>query len=333
MIEIEIIPDSIQYIPMDDDRYFSKEFSNCISNSKLTLINPDQGGSKEKYLKGLGKSCSDSLVFGSAVHELVLQPDDFYLEDNVDRPTSKLGYVAEYLYKICKREKCIPEDLKDSHIEEACLHVNDYANSLNEQRLHKVKEDCMPYLRGRYDLEGSKITPIFLSKKGRDKCLKCVDKIHDNPQISGLLNPEGCISLNEGALFIDFKATDTETGKSIILRVKGKLDNFTIDEGSEELVLNDLKTTGHLLKEFAGSFNKFHYSRQMAIYILMLIAYAKKYHNIHKPKKVTANMLVVSTVPDYYSGVYKVSREQIEEGFREFIKLLKLAAEVEFEKI
>ena len=36
---------------MDDKTYFSKEYSDYISNSKLGLIDPDRGGSLEKFPK------------------------------------------------------------------------------------------------------------------------------------------------------------------------------------------------------------------------------------------------------------------------------------------
>ncbi|WP_287385699.1 PD-(D/E)XK nuclease family protein [Lachnospira sp.] len=331
MIEIELIPDSIKYIQMDDERYFSKEFSNCISNSKLSLINPEQGGSKEKYLNGLGKNCSDSLVFGSAVHELVLQPDDFYLEDSVDRPTSKLGFVADDLYKKYSEKGTITKkDIIDS-----CKTIGYYANTIenNEDKISYVTDSCLPYIVERYNIEKDSLsTPIFLDEKSRTKCMECTQKVLGDINIQRLLHPETGSSENEAALFIDFKATDTETGKSVILRIKGKLDNFTIDPENKNLVLNDLKTTGHLLKDFPNSFKKFHYPRQMAIYTLLLKEYARVYHSIDSPNSIRANMLIVSTISGYFTGVYKVSKEEIEEGFKEFIELLKLAAEVELEK-
>lgn len=331
MIKIELVPDSIKYIQMDDERYFSKEFSNCISNSKLSLINPEQGGSKEKYLNGLGKSCSDSLVFGSAVHELILQPDDFYLEDSVDRPTSKLGFVADDLYK----KYSINGTITKNDVIESCKTIGYYANTIenSEDKISYVIDSCLPYIVERYEISNSThITPIFLDEKSRSKCIDCVQKIQGDTNIQKLLHPESAESKNEIALFIDFKATDTETGKSTILRIKGKLDNFTIDVENKLIVLNDLKTTGHLLKDFPNSFKKFHYSRQMAIYTLMLIEYSRVYYNIKVPTSVTANMLIVSTISGYFTGVYKVNKEEIEQGFKEFIELLKLAAEVELEK-
>ena len=73
MIEITPILDTLRLEDIDDAVYFSEKYSGYISNSRLSLINPEQDGSPEKFFEGLSshKIYSDSLVFGSAVHELV----------------------------------------------------------------------------------------------------------------------------------------------------------------------------------------------------------------------------------------------------------------------
>lgn len=100
--------DTIQLIEMSDEEYFSDKWAGYISNSKLALINPDQDGSPQIYKEGLSKhpKYSDSLVFGSAVHELVLQPKEFAVVNNVDRPTAKMGAMADELYKTFLRFLC-----------------------------------------------------------------------------------------------------------------------------------------------------------------------------------------------------------------------------------
>ena len=52
MITVTPILDSIELKNITDEDYFSEKYSNCISNSKLSLINPDEGGSFEKYSEG-----------------------------------------------------------------------------------------------------------------------------------------------------------------------------------------------------------------------------------------------------------------------------------------
>lgn len=62
----------------------------------------------------------------------------------------------------------------------------------------------------------------------------------------------------------------------------------------------------------------------------MLQIYAEKYFGIDKAI-LSSNMLLVSTVPSYYAGIFKVSRNQIIKGFNEFTHLLRLVANIELE--
>ena len=49
MIIVRPIIDSLDVLDISDESYFN-EYKDYISNSRLSLINPDQGGSVEKYL-------------------------------------------------------------------------------------------------------------------------------------------------------------------------------------------------------------------------------------------------------------------------------------------
>lgn len=63
----------------------------------------------------------------------------------------------------------------------------------------------------------------------------------------------------------------------------------------------------------------------MGMYSWLLMLAAENIYKLENPD-LKANMLLVSTVPDYRAGIYKVNKKEILRGFREFIKLLKLVA-------
>ena len=50
--DIKITPliETIKFLEISDEEYFSEAYSDYISNSRLKLINPEQGGSPEAYL-------------------------------------------------------------------------------------------------------------------------------------------------------------------------------------------------------------------------------------------------------------------------------------------
>lgn len=329
---VKLIPlfDTIQLIEMSDEEYFSEKWAGYISNSTLALINPDQDGSPQIYKEGLSKhpKYSDSLVFGSAVHELVLQPKEFAVVNNVDRPTAKMGAMADELYKTFLSNKGV---VSDKDIIAASDKIDYYKGKMDSIKIENVKDKCINYWWDRRDWESehnnSEIESIYLDPKSREKLQLCLASVEANKEVQDLLHPKGVfeepISMNEAALFMDVKAE--HEGKETILKLKGKLDNFTIDIETNEVVLNDLKTTGHWLIDFGDSFKKYHYNRQMAMYAWMLRSYVQKQYNI-KPSSLMANMLLVCTVPDYRAGVFRVTNGEIRKGFLEFKDLLQRVA-------
>lgn len=329
---VKLIPlfDTIQLIEMSDEEYFSEKWAGYISNSTLALINPDQDGSPQIYKEGLSKhpKYSDSLVFGSAVHELVLQPKEFAVVNNVDRPTAKMGAMADELYKTFLSNKGV---VSDKDIIAASDKIDYYKGKMDSIKIENVKDKCINYWWDRRDWETEHnnlgTEPIYLDPKSREKLQLCLASVEANKEVQDLLHPKGVfeepISMNEAALFMDVKAE--HEGKETILKLKGKLDNFTIDTETGEVVLNDLKTTGHWLIDFGDSFKKYHYNRQMAMYAWMLRSYVEKQYNI-KPSSLMANMLLVCTVPDYRAGVFRVTNGEIRKGFLEFKDLLQRVA-------
>lgn len=329
---VKLIPlfDTIQLIEMSDEEYFSEKWAGYISNSTLALINPDQDGSPQIYKEGLSKhpKYSDSLVFGSAVHELVLQPKEFAVVNNVDRPTAKMGAMADELYKTFLSNKGV---VSDKDIIAASDKIDYYKGKMDSIKIENVKDKCINYWWDRRDWETEHnnlgTEPIYLDPKSREKLQLCLASVEANKEVQDLLHPKGVfeepISMNEAALFMDVKAE--HEGKETILKLKGKLDNFTIDTETNKVVLNDLKTTGHWLIDFGDSFKKYHYNRQMAMYAWMLRSYVEKQYNI-KPSSLMANMLLVCTVPDYRAGVFRVTNGEIRKGFLEFKDLLQRVA-------
>lgn len=330
MIKLEPLYETLAFRDMSDEEYFSSEYCEYVSNSKLSLINPDQGGSFEKFEEGF-KASSDSLLLGSAVHELILQPEEFELNEQVDRPTAKMGMMADYLYPIFMMKKEVTYD----DVIEASDNVGYYKGKMTPEKVDNVINSCTDYwtLRVINDVKvpENRKEQIYLDPKAREKCKACVQSLMENQDIQKLLHPEGIfeepISMNEAALFINFKATDTETGHSVILKFKAKLDNFTVDLENNALVLNDLKTTGHYLSHFRESMDNYHYWRQMGAYSWLMKAWCMKNYNMPSVDSLRANMLVVSTIPDFRSGVFRVDKEKLVEGWREYVKLMKLVAE------
>lgn len=321
--------DTIRLLDISDEEYFGSGYKDYISNSRLKLMNPDQGGSPEQYKLGLSSGgCSDSLLFGSAVHLRVLQPEDSIIAPIATRPTAKLGFMADTLYPLFAEK----HEITDEEVINASNKVDYYKGKMTKEKIQFVKQSCLDYWNGRCDWESKlgedKRDKIYLDSKSLNKLDSCLASVESNNEIQSLLHPKGIledpICLNEGTLLMDVKAI--VDGKEIILKLKAKLDNFTLDLENNIITLNDLKTTGHILADFGtGSFQTFHYSRQMSMYLWMLKLYAQKQYNMQQ-SRMYANMMLVSTIPDYRSGIYKCKNSEIAEGFKEFKRLLRMVA-------
>lgn len=329
--DIKLIPllDTLRLQKIEDSEYFSVKYNNYISNSRLSLLNPQQDNDPEAFFEGLGKhnKYSDALIFGSAVHELVLQPDLFHLCMDVDRPTAKAGFMADELYKTFLNN---PEDLENA-VYAASEKIDYYRGKLDSDKISALLSKCVPYwnARKKYEEKNLPSTPIYLDAKSKERVLCCVNALESNKWVQRVLHPTGIlsdpVSENEQAILLDIEVR-VPNYEPFIFKIKAKLDNYTIDSESNYVVVNDVKTIGKVLSEFENNFDKFHYHRELALYSWLMTLISKKYYGMDNCT-VISNCLVVSTIPNYYTKIYTLNKADFTKGWNEFKFLLRLAAQ------
>ena len=324
-VKIKPILDTLRLEDISDEVYFSEKYADYVSNSRLSLINPDQEGSPEKYFYEKPQLYLDSLVLGSALHAMTLQPEDYLIVDNVDRPTAKAGFMADELFVPGK----IPSD---EDIIAASDKIDYYKGKMNEKKIQDLKDKCCTYWRTRAIWEDKhkdeKRTLIYLDPKKREALDGMMNTFNGFDEFHKLLHPESLLNPpivgNEKTILLDVEASAPEQ-EPIILRLKAKLDNFTIDKDLNKIVVNDIKTTSRPQRMFKSAFNKYHYYRELGLYLWMLSLCAKKFYELDKPE-MEANCLVLETFPKYDGGIYQVTKNDLQRGFNEFKILLKLVA-------
>lgn len=320
--DFKIIPDinSVRKEEIDDDTYFSSKYSGYISNSRLKWINPKEGGNPELF-KAPPKLKTSSLNLGSRIHELILQPESFELAPKVGKPSAKLGDVMDF----------IPGFLKDGiglddAIKQAAIKADYFSNSI-DSKIESIKEVWNNYNNNINQLDMPEKIRRIVSDKDWDIINSCVESCNSNDKIAQLLHPENAQCYYEDALFMDFIVT-YKGNKCAILRFKLKADNWTIDFDNKIVTLNDLKTTGKSVNCFmepeSGSFNHYNYARQMACYSQVLWYFCMRNFGVSKETgwQLKANMLVVETIPNYWSRAYYVTDKQLREGMRMFYELM-----------
>lgn len=324
-IIINPIIESLKLLKISDSEYFGNDYKNFISNSRLSLIYDKNTKSitPDKFFSGFKSSFNPSFILGSAVHELILQPEFFDLADDLGRPSAKLGAVADELYSIAKNRKPTEEE-----VIKAATKIDYYSGCLTAKKLDELYDKCFPYWDARKHFESVYIEDkelIYLDSKSRETVLNCVKALKNNKYVNKILNPKNEFGENERAILLDIQVEIPELEAKFILRLKSKLDNYTIDTLEENICVNDVKTIGKVVSEAYNNITKFSYNRELAMYSWLLSLCAKKFYNINNPT-IKGNYLFVSTIPSYYTKVIPMTKKMFAEGFNEFKYLLKLVA-------
>lgn len=330
LCKIRIIPETIVEKNISDAEYFSDKYKEYSSNSKLKLINPVEGGSPELYFSDSSAGFSQSLIFGSAVHSLILQPESYTLSNYPYKPSGKLG---EFITKVVRnRKNKMPSN---EAILRASEEVNYYYGKLSQKILKRALRDGYRYYRDLYlgDLQDDD-SNIVLDLKTANMVSECVSAFKGTP-CDKILHKTNIFNTqeqkNEYAVFTDFEVV-MHDDVSVTIPFKLKVDNYSIDSELGVLTLNDLKTTSKPVEHFMGdkklnlisneyetylgSFQKYHYYRQIAAYLYVLA-------NLHKQKLTyNANILAIQSKPPYSSMVFPISNAYVQKGLREFKDLL-----------
>ena len=318
-IKITPLIDTLKLEDIDDDIYFSEKYKNYISNSRLGLL---KSKGVQAFFDGIKSDYNPSFALGTALHELVLQPESFELIDSVFKPTAKAGLMADYLYN----PNGVPPT--DDDIKSASYKIGYYKDKLTPNRLTEFKIKADPYWRDRYlyeqknPLTDKSKERIYTDEKSVEILKCCLESLQEDKNIQSLLHPLEVVTTpyiaNERTILLDIQA-DIEGYESKVYHIKAKLDNFTIED--DLLTVNDLKTTSRLAKDFDLEY--FSYQRELAGYSWLLKLAAKKFFNIENPK-IKGNFLVVSTVPNYNTMVYPMTDKLFKSGWNEYVYLLKV---------
>lgn len=341
--KVEFLLETVNIKELSDAEYFSSDYSHYVSNSKLKLINPDEGGNPKLFHEGIKSEYNSSFEFGTAVHQLLLQPESFRLSDYPFKPSAKLGLFVDNFIKYRQKGLSIYDSMLKSSDKS-----DYYKGKLSNKKIKNAIEKGLRYYLDvtqtdlLLDEYGREV--LVLSEKLKNDVADSIKSANNNLKIQNLLTnqnfEESIKYFNEQAMFIDISIT-LPNKKVIIIPFKLKFDNYSIDPDNKIVTLNDLKTTGKPVSYFMGnlipvldekgkkindqwingSFQKLHYYRQMAIYMIILQAYCKTILNLEN-YQYKANMLVIESIPQFKSDVFQVSQSYIKQGLIEFKELI-----------
>lgn len=317
------IVESARHEKISDAEYFA-HYDGYVTASKMHRISPRRNGSMNKYYNPEPMGYSEALTRGTAVHALILEPEDFTLHEKCNKPTSKLGGALDAIVKYRKSGTSIAEA-----IEKGCDEVGYYMGNMN-MRMKKLRtKQCLEY----YLL--ARETPeecFLLSDKEHEVVTSCVSSVKKNRIIQKQLHPTDAFcdplpSYCEECFYQDFKVSYGD--KSVVLHVKGKIDNYTVDPERKLLTLNDVKTSSEPLLDnwMEKHFDQgFCYQCQFALYMEAMKNFAKKEYGFDESWRTRAHVWASHTRPNYFSRCYVVSDELMEDGKKVYEECLKRIA-------
>ena len=307
--------------------YFDRK---AVSNSGISNINPDQGGSPAKYKSVvLDREVSldtPSLENGKLIHLYVEDPDAFIVADVV-KPTSMLAeWVEEVHYHLVTTEELIfaeNEHLRDIAFESR---GDRYKSTKHEDKVWLKFQEGFDYLK--FLIRGNGKIALTLSQK--EVIDNCVASLHWNKLSHSLLFDSQLMSteMNELAIYWD-EVVYLPQNVNVQLKCKGLLDRVIIVEEEKKATLVDLKTTGKPLANFQNSFDYYRYYRQMAWYKHALLKYIADFYGDNIGWEIDVYIVAVETSYLHECKVFSVSEAYLEKGKVEYAKLIEDIASCE----
>lgn len=289
-----------------EEEFYSKPFSFSYSSLSKLLYSPKLFYS-HYVLQQKEEKLDSHLIEGKVVHCLLLDDDKFaeqFVVSPLSLPSDNPKIVVDRVFKHAQQTNSLDQDLKS--FEQVILDILKEINlhqslKTDEQRIEKlVTDQTVSYFN-------------FLKEKGikdvidtemYNRCLESVQILKQNQEVVRVLDIYG----NSGATAyseypIQINLPEYPFG------LKGILDKALVHEENKTIVINDLKTTGKTVAEFAETVDYYNYWLQAAIYKKLAVTR----FNADASWKIEFNFIVIDKYKQTY--VFSVSDETMNKWY------------------
>ena len=279
----------------------------AISNSSLTYLCEDQGGSrlkfKKRYIDGdLEQEVTPSLENGKIIHAYIESPDDFVIAD-IDKPS---GMMAEFVEAIYASHGFgdINDTIVKAHKESGLYSSIKKENTI----ISKFEKEGKAYYD--YLIMTQRVSPEnILTSKQKEILENVIDSLNRNVWAKQELFGDNCDKrLKEYEMYSSYRD----------MPIKGMADIIDIDNVAGIITIKDFKTTSKPIAKYPEAFEYWHTYRQLAFYKRLFIDLHPEYSNYDFIFKVIA----VETTGNYESRVFDISDEYIDKGEWEYTAML-----------
>jgi PDDEXK-like domain of unknown function (DUF3799) len=313
----------------EEEDYYSKF---AISNSSLSTLNPEQGGSPKKFQeffsKNKEKKQSLSLERGSLIHLYCENPSGFVVDD-IEKPSENICKIIEHVWTK-QKDVILPDSEEEAikMIEEAILEKAKeigYGQAWKPETIvEKVSTQGKGYLEFLKSSNGKQV----MSAETKKIVESCTQSLHTHSLAQELLFDEhsriGLHYYNELPVYWTESVPMLDSDEFVDVPCKAKLDRLVVDHGNKIIYHPDLKTTSKGAYKFQGSFESYRYYRQHAFYkrALQIFLVNEFPATDFTDWEVKAYNIVVETCDDPQTVVYSVPESWIKKGEQEYKALL-----------
>lgn len=293
------------------DYYQSKD----ISNSALSLINPEQEGSAQKYYKYLNgeleETQSKALELGTLIHQYKLEPEQFNAL-SIDMPSDTIRTIIDEVI-----DNSNGEDL--SYLGEEILTA-----ASNAGYGGKWKDDTVI---SKVIASGGEYYDAILSNEGKqlvdhstlNTLYQCTTSLNRNTIARDLLDAVSNKHyewVEEKEIYFDMPIPGTER----TVKCRSKIDKFGVNREAKTFTLVDLKTTSKHISKYSSAFEYYRTYRQLAFYIRAIQSLLGPDYKCE-----ACYIVAVMTVDPHLCRVFKIdpSDNYITKGNEEIDSLIK----------
>jgi hypothetical protein len=289
-----------------EEEFYSKPFNFSYSGMNRLLYSPKLFYS-HYVLQQREEKLDSYLIEGKVIHCLLLDSDNFdkqFVVSPLSLPSDNPKLVVDRVFKYAQETNSLDQDLRsfESPILDILKEINLHQSlKTDEQRVDKmVTDQTVSY----FDFLKQKGSKDVIDTEMYNRCLESVQILRQNPEVVEVLDlyrNSGGTVYSEHPIQIDLPGYP--------FGLKGIIDNFIVDENNKTIVINDLKTTGKTVAEFAETVEYYNYWLQAAIYRkLVLGAFA-----VDATWKVKFNFIVIDKYKQTY--VFPVSDETMNKWY------------------
>ena len=289
-----------------EEEFYSKPFNLSYSGLNRLLFSPKLFYS-HYVLQQREEKLDSYLLEGKVIHCLLLDGDNFdkqFVISPLSLPSDNPKIVVDKVFRYAQETNSLDQDLRsfEAVILDILKEINLHQSlKTDEQRVDKmVTDQTVSY----FDFLKQKGSKDVIDTEMYNRCLESVQVLRQNPEVVKVLDLYGN---SGGTVYSEHPIQIDLPGYPFGL--KGIIDNLVVNESNKTIVINDLKTTGKTVAEFAETVDYYNYWLQAAIYKkLVMMNFA-----VDGTWKVEFNFIVIDKYKQTY--VFPVSDETMNKWY------------------